>query len=411
MGTTFNRISMIEDKWNIDTLYLLFILFVSPLLISIFSVLGLPSQIISYANTFLTLFFAVIVIYIRSTDQSRVVGIFKENFTLIVFFFVYIFHMIYDLYVINVKTDTFSDKSSYLLYTFFITLVPSIGIIFSEKINFKQLLKTGFLLLFMTLCFALWFNLRESNNLANELRSRSDNVMGPLTLGHYGVSFAIISMLLIIQKSNLKSKILYVFCLLFGLFAMYMAASRSPLVALFVCLSLIFFIQKGIGKGGVVLAMIILPFLFFGNSIISSLTSFNSSFVQRILLSLDKGDSSGRDIIYKQGMDQFFENPLFGGSFLINQGTYEGYYPHNMILEALMTTGLIGSFFFFKWLVRVLKSSFFIIKIYPNYSWIAVLFIQYCVFGLSSKSFYTNYLFWYYAFLTMNFFYNPKEDI
>src|SRR5690606_13694819 len=106
-----------------------------------------------------------------------------------------------------------------------------------------------------------------------------------------------------------------------------------------------------------------------------------------------------------QGIKQFLQSPLVGDSFLISEGEFRGYYPHNLILESLMTTGIIGTFFFFIWLFGTIKKSYLVLRYDLAYGWLPLLFIQYFAFGLTSKSFYTNYLFWFFGFLVINFYY------
>ena len=48
-----------------------------------------------------------------------------------------------------------------------------------------------------------------------------------------------------------------------------------------------------------------------------------------------------RDVIYAQAWQNFLEAPVFGYSYM----TVDGYSPHNIFLEALMATGVVGSFF------------------------------------------------------------------
>jgi O-antigen ligase len=49
-------------------------------------------------------------------------------------------------------------------------------------------------------------------------------------------------------------------------------------------------------------------------------------------------DSSGRDILYKEAIDIFLQNPIFGKQFLLNNGTYS----HNSILDVMMGLGFCG---------------------------------------------------------------------
>src|SRR5690606_721606 len=115
------------------------------------------------------------------------------------------------------------------------------------------------------------------------------------------------------------------------------------------------------------------------------LSGFHSGFIQRVLLSFESGDSSGRDVIYATMWEQIKDAPIFGQYFVVKSGEYIGYYPHNMVLEALGATGIIGGVFFVVWLVRMVVRSVKFINIKDERVWIALLFIQYMLFGMSSK--------------------------
>src|SRR5690606_8701090 len=160
-------------------------------------------------------------------------------------------------------------NTSYFLYVFFVTLLPTIGIAFSKNIDFEKILSKGYYLLLATLLLSMWYNFTHGSQVSDDLRSGGNEVMGPLSYGHYGVSFALLSVFQLINKNNLFFKILYVLGIILGILVMYLAASRGPLLALFACLFFLFATRIGIVKTILLMTLLILPFVFFWQQIAS----------------------------------------------------------------------------------------------------------------------------------------------
>ena len=70
---------------------------------------------------------------------------------------------------------------------------------------------------------------------------------------------------------------------------------------------------------------------------------------------------------------QFWKNPLFGNS--LNCELID-HYPHNILIEVLITTGIVGFVPFFLFLWEINKGIKGIIKIHPQYFWVCVVFLQ-----------------------------------
>jgi O-antigen ligase len=106
------------------------------------------------------------------------------------------------------------------------------------------------------------------------------------------------------------------------------------------------------------------------------------------------GDSSGRGELYQQGIKIFSENPIFGGRILY----FDGMYPHNIFLEILMATGIVGLIlylYFFKDCVNFM----FRLKEYsitnPHTVWVPILWLQYFILSLFSYNLHSSSEVWY----------------
>lgn len=138
-------------------------------------------------------------------------------------------------------------------------------------------------------------------------------------------------------------------------------ASRGPALALGLTLALTFFLLvrgsagalglKLRGKlwvyGGALIAAVIYLMLTRSESIFlfARFTSmFDSSAGRAVEL---------RDVIFDQAWHDFLSEPVFGYSYM----TSGGYSPHNIFLEALMATGVVGSFFLLPAMVAAVRGA------------------------------------------------------
>ena len=92
------------------------------------------------------------------------------------------------------------------------------------------------------------------------------------------------------------------------------------------------------------------------------------------------GNSNDRLEIWNNAIHQFADNPLFGNSL---QATSVHTYPHNIFIEVMITTGIIGLIPFLFFIAYLFKLGIQIIKNKPSLFWIFVIFLQ----GLTQSMF------------------------
>lgn len=91
-----------------------------------------------------------------------------------------------------------------------------------------------------------------------------------------------------------------------------------------------------------------------------------------IAYQIETGSSSAlRLMIWREGIDQFLSAPLFGNSL-----QHEGFrfHPHNMFVEVLIATGLLGIVPFSLFLLFVVKEAIRVVRKSPERSWVVVVF-------------------------------------
>ncbi|GAA4440137.1 hypothetical protein GCM10023188_37030 [Pontibacter saemangeumensis] len=89
---------------------------------------------------------------------------------------------------------------------------------------------------------------------------------------------------------------------------------------------------------------------------------------------ISSGSSSASRIgIWEYALNHFYDSPLFGSSLEVPE---TGHYPHNIYIEVLMTTGIVGFIPFMFIIVKTMLQSLYIFKHKPELSWIAAIFLQ-----------------------------------
>jgi O-antigen ligase len=106
------------------------------------------------------------------------------------------------------------------------------------------------------------------------------------------------------------------------------------------------------------------------------------------------GYGADRVFMWQAAIAQWLESPFFGRGLIL-----EAYftYPHNAVLEAFMTTGVIGGSAFLIFLIGCLVKAYQLLKHAPEYGWVAVLFVHYAIYVQFSSSITINSYFWYSA--------------
>jgi O-antigen ligase len=92
---------------------------------------------------------------------------------------------------------------------------------------------------------------------------------------------------------------------------------------------------------------------------------------------------------------QFLDQPLLG-SHALELGSYT--YPHNVLLESLMATGVLGFALLLGSMGPATLAALRIIRAESQFMWIALIYLQYVVHCMVSGSLYLEASFWSFAF-------------
>ncbi|UTX50633.1 O-antigen ligase family protein [Chryseobacterium sp. MA9] len=287
--------------------------------------------------------------------------------SLVGFWIFYIIKLIYSFNSYSFNQEVIRSENEDIFRILFLVLLPSIALlcINYSKIDFKSIAKYSVTILCGLLVVNYIYGYIKLDHIFSTYY---------IMYGHIGASLFIISLfLLLFCKKDYNSFFLF-FCLFLGLFNVIQSMARSPLLAVFVC-SFYMVLLKGNKK--YLLYIITLILLFIGLVILhqhygnEQITSFN-----RMYKWIAHGDTSSRGPLFSKAIEIFNSNPLFGGRILFEDGVH----PHNIFLELLMATGILGLIIYFLKFLPVVKNAALFWNIQKGniyYKLIFALFLQY----------------------------------
>lgn len=110
---------------------------------------------------------------------------------------------------------------------------------------------------------------------------------------------------------------------------------------------------------------------------------------ERVLATIEAGDTSGRDVIYDAFLKLWGKNPVFGSQFTYYSGG-SVYYFHNIILDSIICGGIIGLSIMLYFYYRVAHYFYICVKHQSQYIWMAFFFVIFFIAHLSSGAFFND---------------------
>lgn len=222
--------------------------------------------------------------------------------------------------------------------------------------------------------------------------------LNPISLGHLGASLTLLAMSVLYTKAllSLKKRGIAVGAFLLGLTLTLLSASRGPILSLFMALLCLWFFGERIRRGR--FAKILAAFGAFAFVIGAALLAEESGFqvIHRLQALNDvwrDQSAAGRIESYAGAWNQFLSSPLWGDK-IVEVST--GYYPHNVILESLMATGLLGGLPFIVAVAIALRAAMTLIRSGASHGWVGLLCIQYVTGAMFSGALFLNNAMWFF---------------
>lgn len=324
-------------------------------------ILGIPNTPFNYAYRFFYLFLALYILLVKFVLHQRV-AIPIRIVPLLVFWLLYSTRLIYDLSIVDIPTYQDNPPLYFYFYAFGGCLIPSIAVVtVANYIDIKKLSRFIYLALTISnlLLLILFIKQFGFNIMALSTRGElgEEGGIGPIYFSRFGAMLMIWSTYYLLFSS--RNKIINSILFLISIIVTVGGASRGPLGFAFLTVILIVIYHWKIeGKrvkyyikfiifGGILLLLI----LFW---VIPAIDWQSFAIYGRIEQALE--EENPRLDLYRQGIKQFLNSPLIGDRFLLSTGGFP--YVHNISLGALISTGMIGVFFYL-WSIFALIYKFF----------------------------------------------------
>lgn len=219
------------------------------------------------------------------------------------------------------------------------------------------------------------------------------STINPITIGHIGASLVIVASAAILYgKASARRSLLYGSVAMVGLIGLFLANSRGPIVALMIAIGLYGLAQIRSRRTWSYTILAMLAGAFAVNRYADAIFS-ERGLLDRFVSVFTGQDRSttARNDLYIDGFNQFLSSPFIGDGVEVRS---QAYYPHNVMLEAFMTTGLLGGAAFLFLTLLALRAAFRIMKHEPQKAVLALLAVQYIVAAQLSGAIYQSGAMW-----------------
>lgn len=321
--------------------------------------LGLPP---SLSNLILKIIYSVLALILLYFSLRNSDGRFSKLFVpILLFLLIYSLRLIIDVSMRNIEMTGYSESYIYS-YFFGATVLPSIALIFARKnLDIDSINKiSGYFIITANLFLFLYFFQHGTQGLLHQLSYRSQAVLeseiglnkafiNPISVGFFGalLNAFILSNLITIKKLPFFKRIIYYGFLVLGTVNILLGASRGPM--LYFALILVFILGYYFKNEYITvrrkLQLVLLSFVVVSILIFYLIRLFkhNEIFILDRMISfienLLNGEKEYRNYAYISAINDFIKSPIWGNQFV---GTFDNFYPHNIILEILMSLGLLG---------------------------------------------------------------------
>ena len=344
-------------------------------------------------------FLFIITLQMRSGKvEFRRIG--NLSFLLQLFIWLYLLRVYYDFMITGVKQEIVTNPFAAVFLYANAAIVPFYGFAFFrwEGMDLRKL-NTALLFIFLAMGMVSLSYIvtgKALEYIGSDGRFMGNESMDTIAFGHLGTTITILALSLFYQRDiRIWHKLVSAFAIVVGLFVSIAAGSRGALVALIVCFIAYLYMNGHKMKiliGLPVLAglfILLLPIL---NDI---LISYDNQALDRLYNSIydpnsmEAGVTSGRNILYKHAFENILDNPFTGSSLFI-----KGEYVHNSILESFLGLGFFGGLLYLVIIVYVLIIAFKMAEKDKKYLFVSLLFIQYLIYSLFSRTLSMLPIFW-----------------
>lgn len=281
---------------------------------------------------------------------------------------VLLFSLLYVLKVLYTEGLGWEMRNHWLEYIFYYTSFCLLPFTFYSLVDFKKHINTilsalifsGFLLGGLSLF--VFKDVLQSGGIGRISQltyETGEAVISPLALAYSGALTIILCLYkLIYENITKKEKTYLLVTIILSFILFFLGSTRGALLAVLLCLlSFLYFGNLRNKLRFTFLFILGIPLVIYG------VEATGSAIFKRSQATLETGDSSGREPLWNAAIDEFISNPILGGRIEVSN-----IYPHNIFLEVLMATGIIGFILFMIFLLKSFKKGFNAAKINRIYT-------------------------------------------
>lgn len=330
-----------------------------------------------------------IMFYILSKNWRNVVN---NKFSPYIFLFTgfWIFYSLKVLYSQNLSfnNDLSKDWFEFIFFALTYVVIPFFTFLSLDLKHFKNtildaMIFSGFIMGIVSTYLYGYLLISGVGRISLITYETGQDVLSPLALSYGGALTIVLCVhkLILEKKKSFISKLYLSSTIAFAFVMFLLGSSRGSVIALMLTLPL-FILYSPLKK------KIRLTFLTILSTplIIWAIEASGSNIFERIgNTSKDKG--GGRNILWENAIEHFEQNPIFGGKVEIG-----GIYPHNLILEILMATGIVGAILILPVIFKGFKLGLTYSRIDKQNLFILLIIIQAFAQHFFSAGFYTSIL-------------------
>jgi O-antigen ligase len=316
------------------------------------------------------------------------------NISFIIF---YIFRLIYSTLLFPEVTS--AEALEYWIWSIGASFLPVLALSLSKSynFNFSEFYSTSFFVVFIA-SILVFINMSgtvvdSSQNIYDSGRARL-GTLNPISLGHLGASLFLLSIAGFWRRGRSRTtiNILLLAGIALGGLLLLSSNSRGPLLSVAAAMIFLLLVLRAKYKLIISLSLFVAAILFvpalrwieyeLGYAVYSRL--FDQSISEEVNVVARLG-------LYEAAIGAFSESPFFGAGFGV-EGV--GAYPHNTIIEAFLTVGVLGGFAFLLAQVIALIIAWRLARARSDLVWLSMITVQYIVASQFSGSIYASPSMW-----------------
>ena len=221
-----------------------------------------------------------------------------------------------------------------------------------------------------------------------------NEVLSPIAVSLSGAMLVALALcILTVFPATRKLRIWAALALFPGFLALYLGSSRGPAIALMITVAIMTVILLWRGKS--IRVLIGISFVSLAALVmLESASDEGGSLNRRLLMlrSLEDQSDNVRLILWDSAWNLYLSSPAFGAA--IEEEVY-GYYPHNIVLESLMSIGTAGGMLSIALMAAALFCALKLAVRLPESVWFASVCIFGVLAGLTTGGIYSFPLFWF----------------